>query len=365
MESPSKFRRDSQIKWYRCPIDREVLSGLMQSSDLHAFCQVFCQLGLFFTTATLAYLAYRNVNSSNWVWSVPLLLAALFVHGTQGPFMGLVAVHELCHKTPFRTKFMNEVFLRIYSFISWSDYIWFRPSHVKHHQLTVHRDYDGEVVLPSDLNFKNWRFWLGILAWNPQGFWNTLKAYARRARGHIDGDWYQHILPESKPELRRRHCNWARTVLIGHAILAALFVVTGHWFLIVVFTMGTSYCGWLGFLCGTPQHYGLSSNVPDFRLCCRTYTCSFLPAFFYWNMQYHVEHHMYPAVPFYNLPKLRRAIEHNLPPAPHGLWATWKVMLEIHRRRLQDCTYAFVPELTPSEGTRAEDTVLEREASLT
>lgn len=260
---------------------------------------------------------------------------------------------------------MNEVFLRIYSFISWSDYIWFRPSHVKHHQLTVHRDYDGEVVLPSDLNFKNWRFWLGILAWNPQGFWNTLKAYARRARGHIDGDWYQHILPESKPELRRRHCNWARTVLIGHAILAALFVVTGHWFLIVVFTMGTSYCGWLGFLCGTPQHYGLSSNVPDFRLCCRTYTCSFLPAFFYWNMQYHVEHHMYPAVPFYNLPKLRRAIEHNLPPAPHGLWATWKVMLEIHRRRLQDCTYAFVPELTPSEGTRAEDTVLEREASLT
>ena len=36
--------------------------------------------------------------------------------------------------------------------------------------------------------------------------------------------------------------------------------------------------------------------------------------FFYWNMNYHVEHHMYAAVPYYNLPKLRKAIR--------GLFAT-------------------------------------------
>ena len=82
---------------------------------------------------------------------------------------------------------------------------------------------------------------------------------------------------------------------------------------------------WLGFLCGLPQHYGIQPNSPDFRYNTRTFTCAWLPAFLYWNMQYHAEHHMYPAVPFFNLPKLREKLAHDLPPAPHGLRATWKV----------------------------------------
>jgi fatty acid desaturase len=363
-ESGPKFRTDHKIRWYRCKIDREVMSELMQRSNLRGFVQVFCQIGLFAITGTLAYIAFLNINETNWVWSVPLLLAALFAHGTQGPFMGLVAVHELCHRTPFKSKALNEFFLRVYSFISWSDFIWFRPSHIKHHQLTVHKDYDGEVVLPADLNFKDWKLWLGILAWNPQVFWNKLKTFAKWSVGCIDGDWYQHILPETKPDLRRQHRSWARIVLLGHTVLAAAFILSGHWFFIVVFTMGTTYCSWLGFLCGTPQHYGMAPDVPDFRLCTRTFTCSFLPAFFYWNMQYHVEHHMFPAVPFYKLPKLREAIEDDLPPARHGLRATWKEILEIHRCRHEDKSYVFVPELPKADGLVAEDTVLEREASL-
>lgn len=358
-----KFRTDHKIRWYRCKIDKEVMSELMKRSNLPGFIQVFCQIGLFAFTGALAYMAFLNINVTNLVWSVPLLLVALFAHGTQGPFMGLVAVHELCHRTPFKTKALNEFFLRVYSFISWSDYVWFRPSHIKHHQLTVHKEFDGEVVLPADLNFKDWKLWLAILAWNPQHIWNKLKQFTKWSFGRIEGDWYQHILPDAKPELRREHRNWARFVLFGHIALAATFIMTGHWFLVVLFTLGTSYCHWLGFLCGTPQHYGMAPNVPDFRLCTRTYTCSLLPAFFYWNMQYHVEHHMFPAVPFYKLPKLRRAIEAELPPAPHGLWATWKELLVIHRIRQNDKSYAFVPELPQADWIEAADTVLEQEAT--
>jgi len=45
-------------------------------------------------------------------------------------------------------------------------------------------------------------------------------------------------------------------------------------------------------------------------------------------MQYHVEHHMYPAVPFHKLPALRAEIEAEMPAAPHGLVATWREILD-------------------------------------
>ena len=87
----------------------------------------------------------------------------------------------------------------------------------------------------------------------------------------------------------------------------------------------------------------------------RTFTCSWLPAFYYWNMQYHLEHHMYPAVPFYNLPKLRKAIEHDLPPATHGLWATWRDILELRRKCIADPDSRYYPPV-PAAGSADRET---------
>lgn len=341
------FASDFKIDWYRTPIERETLAELMQRNDVRGWTQTICHLGLFFVTGGLAYLAFLTIDGANWPWSVPLLVLALFVHGTIGPFMGLIAVHELQHRTVFRSRALNAFFEKVYAFISWSDYIWYQESHAIHHQATCHGDYDGEVPLPIRFSLRRWRFWIGILAWDPYATWQRLKLVWRHADGHIQGAWYNHVLPESNKPLRRRHRNWARTLLIGHALLALAFILAGHAFLIVVYTFGTFYCAWLGLLCGRPQHYGLNPDIPDFRRNTRTFTCSRLPAFYYWNMQYHLEHHMYPAVPFYNLPKLRKAIEHDLPPAPHGLVATWRELLELRKKCINDPTYRFVPECPP------------------
>ena len=349
------FRNDADVDWYRSPVDREVLSSLIERDDFRGWFQTLTHLGWFFTTAILTYCAFLNINPENWHWSVPLFLVALFVHGTMGPFMGLIAIHELQHRTVFKTRWLNEFFEKVYAFISWSDYLWYQKSHVMHHQATCHRDFDGEVYLPVRYSLKHWRVWLGLLAWNPQNTWGRIKIVWRHANGDIQGDWYNHVLPEDDKKLRREHRNWARFTLIGHGLLALGFVVTGHWFLIVVFTIGTTYCGWLGFLCGLPQHFGLNSDVPDFRMNTRTFTCSWLPAFYYWNMQYHLEHHMYPAVPFYNLPKLRRVIEHDLPPAPHGLAATWREMSEIKAHIKADPNYVFVPDVPNPVWSPTED----------
>ena len=340
-----EYSDDYRISWYRSPIDKGQLSQLMKRSNLRGWLQTVGHLGLFCTTGVLAYLAYLNVSLSNWPWSLPLLLATLFAHGTMGPFTGLIAIHELQHRTVFESKALNEFFEKVYAFISWSDYLWYQHSHVRHHQATCHRAHDGEVALPQTFSIRRWEFWLSMLAWNPRATWRKLKQVWRHARGHIDGDWYEHVLPESAPAARRAHQNWARTLLIGHTLIALTFVISGFWFGIVVFTFGTFYCGWLGFACGMPQHYGLNPDVPDFRMSTRTFTCSRLVGFYYWNMQYHLEHHMYPGVPFYNLPRLRQAIASDLPPATHGLVATWREILAIRDQSIKDRQFQFKPAI--------------------
>ncbi|MDD5199422.1 MAG: fatty acid desaturase [Terrimicrobiaceae bacterium] len=355
-----------KINWYRTKIDRQVMSELMKSSDFRGLCQVVPQFALYLTTGALSYLAFLNIHAANWQWSVPLLLLALFAHGTVGSFMGAVGpIHELSHKTPFRTKSWNDFFLKLFSFVSWTDYVSYRPSHVKHHQVTVHEDHDGEVVLPQTFDWDSFKLLLPLVTFDPAAIFRTIRTWVRCARGDMrdKGEWINKVVPESNTALRREHRDWARTVVLGHLSLATLFVATGNWFLVIIFTFGCFLAPWLAVLCALPQHIGLSPNVSDFRLCCRTYTCSWLPAFLYWNLQYHVEHHMFPAVPFYNLPRLRKAIEHDLPPAPHGLWATWSEILPILKKQREDPHYTFVPKLPGNEGDLVGDDALAMEAA--
>ena len=326
------FSRDFTIDWYRSPVEPSVLTTLMKRSDLRGAAQTGLHLGWFFTTGAMAYGVFLAAATNAWLWLV--LPFALFLHGTMGPFMGLIAIHELQHRTVFKTRWLNVFFEQVYAFISWSDYIWYQQSHAIHHQATCHGHHDGEVVLPVKFSLTNWRTWLGLLAWDPRNTWQRLALTWRHARGDVQGDWYRYVLPEEDHELRRRHRNWARTLLLGHGALALMFVATGNCFLIVVFTFGTQYCAWLGFLCGVPQYCGLESDVPDFRRNTRTFTCSPVVGFYYWNMQYHVEHHMYPAVPFHALPQLHEAIKGDLPPTPHGLRNTWRDILELRHRAL-------------------------------
>ena len=358
-----------KINWYRCKVDKALMSELMRKRDARAFLQVIPQLGLYALTGTLTYLAFLNLNAANWPWMLPLLLLALGAHGTNGSFLGGIACHELCHKTPFATQFWNTFFLRIYAFLSWFDPIGYRASHIRHHQVTVHRGHDGEIEQPLGLDMHGLRFVITNFTFSPTWIWKNIRFMAAAACGNLTHDgffkskWLQRVVPETDAKTRRELIHWARIVFFGHLALATLFILTGHWFLIIIVNLGTFYCGWLVTLCGAPQHVGLSSDVPDFRLNTRTYTCSWLPAFFYWNMQYHVEHHMFPAVPFYNLPRLREAIKHDLPPVTHGLWPTWKELQSILHRQRRDPAYVYVPPLPQYEGDRATDATLLNEAA--
>ena len=137
----------------------------------------------------------------------------------------------------------------------------------------------------------------------------------------------------------------ARILLIGHTLLIVVSIATGLWLLPVLITLAPFYGGWLLFLCNNTQHIGLSDEVEDYRLCCRTVILNPFVSFLYWRMNYHTEHHMYAAVPCYNLAKLHREIESDLPHCPVGLYEAWKGIIAILKKQQVDPQYEYAPEL--------------------
>ena len=56
---------------------------------------------------------------------------------------------------------------------------------------------------------------------------------------------------------------------------------------------------------------------------------------------------MYAAVPYYNLGRLRKEIEWDLPEASSGLWATWREIRRTVKLQKEDPDYYFRPKLPP------------------
>jgi Na+-transporting NADH:ubiquinone oxidoreductase subunit F len=74
--------------------------------------------------------------------------------------------------------------------------------------------------------------------------------------------------------------------------------------------------------------------------------------FLYLNMNYHVEHHMFPAVPYYNLPALHAEINDQLAkPSPNTLHA-YKEIITAFRQQHVDPTWDLERDIPDVQGTR-------------
>ena len=70
-------------------------------------------------------------------------------------------------------------------------------------------------------------------------------------------------------------------------------------------------------------------------------------SFLYMNMQYHLEHHLYPNVPYYNLPALHEVIKDQCPAAYNGLWPVFAEMLPVLWRQRHEPGY-FIERPLPA-----------------
>ena len=81
------------------------------------------------------------------------------------------------------------------------------------------------------------------------------------------------------------------------------------------------------FMVNVTHHLAAKVDTKDHRL--STYSIKINPilSFLYWKMEYHLEHHMFPMIPSYNLKKLQDEIKDQLPKPFNGLYDFYKTIL--------------------------------------
>ena len=323
-----------RLAWYRSPIDRATLLELNRRNDWRPLLHNVGMLAFSAATGALAWWAYGNLA---WPWVV----AAVFLHCTfYGFFGGGAGGHELSHRNMFRSRWLNDLFLYVNGFLTWFNPVYFRVSHGKHHQYTTHHELDGEVMLPLTLNWSQWLFGFTVTIKGLSGIRRLFRyAFANGRERKLRSAWERTLFPAADAADLREMARWCRLLLVGHAALALACVATGNWILVLLVTFAPYLATWFKIVTHVPQHIGMEPDVADWRRSTRTYLAGPVVRFFYWNMNYHVEHHMFAAVPFYNLPKLRAVLGTELPVAPRGLLATWLEILDTLRKQKRDPGY--------------------------
>lgn len=350
----SEVRNTLKIPWYRTRIEPDVLRELTKRSNLRGFAQAFGHLLLYLATGTLIF----------WLWHSRIWVGfafALLLHGAFATHLKGTAPHELGHGTVFRSQWLNVLFLNVFSIVSWWDYVDFDPSHRHHHMFTLHLTGDREIVLPQDplpgavamIQLCTFNFYTpGILTFVSGGLVGTVMHYVRRAlhprpQPDDEGRNWLNALHQDNPQTARRSAWLARATLLFHAVVVVVGIATGLWVLPVIITLGSFFANISGYALGITQDSGMQGEVADFRQVARSMRLGPVLTFAYWRMNWHCEHHMYAAVPCYNLRALARHIAYDLP-EPLSLVETWKEMIDIARKRKDDPTFVFEKALPPT-----------------
>jgi fatty acid desaturase len=320
----------ASAQWYQTPLPRQTLKELMQRSDAPAIRDTAIWLG------ALAL----SLAGGIYFWPTSLCVPFFFVYGTLYGSASDSRWHECGHRTAFKTVWMNDVVYEIASFMLMRNPVTWRWSHARHHTDTiiVGRDAEIAVMRPPDL-VRLVLNYFGIV-----DVWHSLPTLVRNAAG-ILSDNEKSFIPESE-QGRAVSSARAHVAIYAATVTAALW----SWSLLPLMAIGLPrmYGAWHLVMVGVLQHSGLADNVVDYRLNTRTVYMNPITRFIYWNMNYHVEHHMYPLVPFHAMPRLHELVKDDLPAPNPSIWHAYREMIPVLIRQLRNEEYFLKRELPPT-----------------
>lgn len=319
------------LAWRRSPIDPALFKSFTVKSDAKALAHVLTHITLIIVLGVISYNAFKVLPL---YFSIPIY----FIYTNVLIFIGLCSgLHEMTHGTVFKSKKLQAFFLNVIGFFTWADHVFYKASHTMHHQYTAHHGLEMEVELPMTLRIRDFVF---ATFFNPYFTLSTFIGIARRALGIIKGEWEVMIFPEDNPKKRQKVIHWCRVLIIGHLLMASAIILSGNYLLLLFFTFPMASSSIASYTITMVQHTGLQPDIADSRKCCRSVKVNPIYEFLYWNMNYHIEHHMYAGVPFYNLPELSKALEADMPERK-TLFQAYKEIIRIQKRQKTEPDYYY------------------------
>jgi fatty acid desaturase len=320
----------ANAQWYQAPIPRKRMKELMQRSDGPALRDTAIWLASFVILGGLAVSLWPS-----W-WSLPFFLAYGVLYGSSSDSRW----HECGHRTAFKTTWMNDWVYQLACFMIMREPNIWRWSHTRHHTdtLIVGRDPEIAVMKPTVVA-KTIGAYFGIpqvLAYFP--------SLARHALGRLSEDEKTFVPEQERAGVYRT----ARVHLALHlAIVALAFVLGSVLPLLLAGPFPAMYGAWTHVMTGYTQHAGLPENVLDHRLNCRTVYMNPVLRFIYWNMNYHVEHHMFPMVPYHRLPELHEELKPYCPPPYASTFAAYREIIPALVRQIREPSYLVKRPIPP------------------
>ncbi|MEO8857942.1 MAG: fatty acid desaturase [Burkholderiaceae bacterium] len=297
-------------------IDRKLQQTLAARSDRPGLVYLAQWFACLLTTGGLVWLA----RGSLWVWP------AMLVYGTMLTVPAYALSHETAHGTAFRTRWLNETLFWLSSLIYGEEPLHRRYTHTNHHTYTWHVGLDSQMPFDTPMDLRGWLLEISGAALA----WFELRTFVRLATARYS-DMVRMTTPVSElPKLTRN----ARVFLLVYAGLAAAVLAGQHWllwYLIVPRLLGTPVM----LLFTLIQHVEMQEDAPSILDSTRSFRTDRLGRFLYMNMNHHIEHHLYPQIPFSSLPALNAALATQLPAPDPGFWRTnAEVLLVVARRSL-------------------------------
>ena len=313
--------------WFRSDMPRKRMKELMRRSDHPAIRDTVIWLAVMAGCAALGVVLWGG-----WL-AAPFFVVYGVLYGSSSDSRW----HECGHGTAFKNRRPADSIYQLASFMLMRDPTVWRWSHARHHTDTLILGRDPEIVVMRPARLAR------ILA-NFFGLVDVpvaLRAMVVHAAGRVTAEEATFI-PESE---RVRVFRTARIWLVIYAAMIAGCVLSGSILPAMLIGGPRLYGAFMLNVYGLTQHAGMGENVLDHRLNTRTVHMCRINRFLYWNMNYHVEHHMFPMVPYHRLPELHEEIKGDLAPAYPSLWAAYKEIVPAVLRQLKDPTYYIRREL--------------------
>ncbi len=329
MASNTAVQESHLTNWYRCDIDRGLLKRLSQRSNWHGLACLAYFCALLGITAALAL-----VSVGTW-WSIP----AFFFYGSIWVFATSV-VHETSHGTPFRNRALNETVLFVFGFMVQQTPCLLRFVHTRHHSRTAIVGDDPEIILTNPMTWKD--FVVKELI-DIGSIWYFTKATTLLAV-HRPGNDATGCIPAEK---MHQAFIEAQVYLLAYLAVITWSIATQSWLPVTMLVLPRVFGAPAHGVILATQHFGMAQNIKDHRHTTRTMTVSPLLRLLYWNMNYHIEHHMFPQVPFHALPALHRAIKDQCPAPTRGVLDAMREIATTINHQRKDPSYT-TPRQLPS-----------------